>query len=367
MALNESRIHRLLVELQQGGFAHAIFAPGASFYYLSGIRTHLSERLTLLGLNSKEEVVLLLPKLEAEGIADAEKYHDILTYSDQEGPGRALTQFIASLGIQPTHKVAVEPLNLRWFEVQMLNNIGAGVLTSAEEFVMRLRLIKDDAELAALKKAARIVDEALRQSLAFFQVGMTEMEMAAELEHRMRMLGSEGVPFDTIVGAGARGALPHSRPSDYKVRNQDLVVFDYGAMVEGYAADTTRTLAFGDVSEQANHVYEVVKLAQATALDVIRPGVTAEQVDAAARRVIEDAGYGAYFTHRTGHGLGLDVHEFPSIVGGNKLKLVPGMVFTVEPGIYVPDQLGVRIEDDVVVTADGAEILTKFTKELTSI
>ncbi len=336
-------------------------------YYLSGIRAHQSERLTLFGLNLKGEAVLLLPKLEAEGIPDSSHYKTVVTYGDVEGPALALSQFVAELGLHSPQKVAVEPLNLRWFEIQMLTAAGVTSLTSAEELVIRLRLIKDDDELNALKQAANIVDVALQQALPHFQVGMTETELAAELEYQMRKLGSEGAPFGTIVGSGPRGALPHGMPSDRKVQSGDLVVFDYGAMVAGYAADTTRTLAFGELSEKAKAVYHVVQEAQATALQSIKPGVTAEYVDKAARNVIEKAGYGEFFTHRTGHGLGLDVHEFPSIVGGNELELVPGMVFTVEPGIYLPDQFGVRIEDDVVVTETGVEIITKFAKNLVTI
>ena len=363
--MNETRVRRLQVELQQGGFSHAVFAPGASFYYLTGIRAHQSERLTLLGLDREGNAALLLPRLEAESAGDLSGYQAALTYADDEGPGKALEQFVALLGMKGGDHVAAEPLNLRLFEARLLEDAGVRTLRSSAELVMRLRLIKDDAELAAIKKAAAIVDQALQQALSLFKIGMSETELAAELELQMRRLGSEGVPFSTIVGAGERGALPHGMPSGRKVRGGDLVVLDYGAMVDGYAADTTRTLAFGEVDEKARRVYGVVKEAQATALRAIRPGATASQVDEAARGVIAAAGFGDYFTHRTGHGLGLDVHEFPSIVGGNDLLLVPGMVFTVEPGIYLPGELGVRIEDDVVVTADGAETLTSFTKELT--
>ena len=365
--MNASRLQRLLKELETGGFSHAIFAPGASFYYLSGIRTHQSERLTLLGLNATGEAVLLLPRLEAEGISDPSHYKMITSYGDEEGPSHALSQFITALGLKESQKIAVEPLNMRWFEIQALTAAGVTSFIPAEELVMRLRLTKDQGELDALRRAASIVDVALQQALPHFRVGISETELAAELEYQMRKLGSEGTPFGTIVGSGPRGALPHGMPSDRKVQNGDLVVFDYGAMVDGYAADTTRTLAFGELSERSKEVYEVVREAQATAIQSIRPGVTAEYVDKAARNVIEKAGYGEFFTHRTGHGLGLDVHEFPSIVSGNDLTLVPGMVFTVEPGIYLPDQFGVRIEDDVVVTATGVEVITTFTKELMTI
>lgn len=360
------RIEKLVAGLNKYGFSHAVFVPGASFYYFSGLQLFHSERLTLLGVNNDGKIVLLLPILEAEGVTDATGYDQVLTYSDEEGPEQVLRRFADALGGAASFgKVAVERAEIRLLEVDALFRTGMTDLASGDHLVRELRLFKDATELAALQKAADIATAALERLLPALQIGMTEVEIAAELEHRMRRLGSVGTPFSTIVGSGPRGALPHGLPSDRRVQAGDLVVLDYGASYAGYAADITRTIAFGEINEKARHVYETVKRAQAAAVQSIQPGIRVEEVDQVARQVIADAGFGKNFTHRTGHGLGLDVHEFPSIVGGNRQLLVPGMVFTVEPGIYLPDEFGVRIEDDVAVTEQGVNVLTKFSRELT--
>ncbi|MCY0869972.1 MAG: M24 family metallopeptidase, partial [Firmicutes bacterium] len=260
-------------------------------------------------------------------------------------------------------RVGVEPLTFRWFEAQALLAHGYAFV-SIEHVARDLRLIKDADEIRCIERAAAIVDDGLRAAIPLLRAGMTELEVAAELEYQMKRLGSVGTPFGTLVGSGPRGALPHCAPTERVIEAGELVVLDYGASVEGYAADTTRTLAWGEPPAPARQVYELVRQAQAAAVAACAPGKTAHEIDRAAREVITAAGHGQHFTHRTGHGLGLDVHEFPSIVAGNDLALVPGMVFTVEPGVYIPQQLGVRIEDDVVIEANGARALTGFTREL---
>lgn len=188
-----------------------------------------------------------------------------------------------------------------------------------------------------------------------------------EIETALKKRGITHMSFDTTVLTGPKAASPHGKTGQRKIERGDLVLMDLGVIYEGYCSDITRTLAFGEPSEQAKEVYDIVKRAEQVALDAVRPGVTAAELDGIARKTIEDAGYGEYFTHRLGHGLGISVHEFPSIHGGNNMPLEAGMVFTIEPGIYVADQVGVRIEDDLVVTENGYEVLTKYPKELTVI
>lgn len=358
----KERLEKMLQRMLARGLTHMILAPGASFEYVTGKHIHKSERLTLLGMAQDGTVGIIVPLLEEGTYRDHDEW-TLFTFTDEDGYEVARNDFVHFLNLIPSSKIGIEQGQLRLFEANALQEFAQGFVT-ADDLVMSLRLIKDATEIKAIERAANIVDQALQDMLPILKVGMAEVEVAAELEYRMRRLGSAGVPFSTIVCAGERASLPHGDPSWRKICEGELVVLDYGAMVHGYSADTTRTLSFGDPGHEARHVYETVKKAQVTALSIIRPGISAQDVDKAARDVIEDAGFGPYFTHRTGHGLGLDVHEFPSIMKGNDLRLEQGMVFTVEPGIYLPSQMGVRIEDDVVITEDGVRILTQFPKEL---
>lgn len=358
-----NRWMRLFQDLQKNGCTQAILTPGASFAYLTGWATHASERLTMVGCNALGQTALLCPLLEAEGakVAGIANCH---VYSDETGPDDALKAFAQSLGVTEASIVAVEERRMRLFEVKALQVVGFRHFMSCDQAVSSLRVHKEKYEIEAIRRAARMVDEALALALPMLRVGVSELDIAAELEYQMKRLGSEGAPFATIVGAGANGALPHSSPTGKKLASGDLVVLDFGAMSAGYAADTTRTVAVGEPGAEARKVYATVQRAQAAAVARSAPGVPVADIDAAARSIIAEAGYGAYFTHRTGHGLGLDVHEYPDIMAGNDLPLASGMVFTVEPGIYLPGRLGVRIEDDVLVTERGAEILTQFSRDL---
>jgi Xaa-Pro aminopeptidase len=211
-----------------------------------------------------------------------------------------------------------------------------------------------------MRRAAAAADETVRdlRALGADAVGMTETELAAEVADRLEANGGTAVSFEVIAGSGPNGAKPHHTHDDREIRPGDPVVLDFGTRVDGYPSDQTRTLVFdGDPGEKYREVHGVVQEAQQAGVEAVEPGVTAASVDAAAREVIQDAGYGEQFIHRTGHGVGLDVHEEPYIVGGNDRVLEPGMVFSVEPGIYLPDEFGVRIEDLVVVTEDGCERL----------
>ncbi|PZN13494.1 MAG: Xaa-Pro dipeptidase [Bacillota bacterium] len=231
-------------------------------------------------------------------------------------------------------------------------------------WIEELRRIKDPAEIAAIRQAARIADEALLEVLADLRPGVTEREVALQLEFAMRRRGAEGVSFDLIVASGPRSALPHGTASDRVIEAGDFVTIDYGALYGGYASDCTRTVVVGPAGERQRRIYDIVLEAQRRALAAVRPGATGAEVDRAARAVIEEAGYGDHFGHATGHGVGLEVHEGPRLAAnGRDDVLAPGMVVTVEPGIYLPGWGGVRIEDLVVVTENGGEILTRVTKE----
>lgn len=229
--------------------------------------------------------------------------------------------------------------------------------------VEELRRVKDEDELAAIAEASKLADEVWRWTLEQGLAGRREREVARAAEARIRELGGDP-SFPAIVAAGPNGALPHAEPGEREIGRGELVVFDMGAQVDGYCSDGTRTFATGEPGEEAREVYEVVRAAQAAALDAIRAGVKGEDVDNAARKLIDDAGHGEHFGHALGHGVGLEVHEGPRLSQRSEDVLAPGEVVTVEPGVYLPGQLGVRIEDLVVVTEDGLGNLSALPKEL---
>ncbi|MBR1662040.1 MAG: aminopeptidase P family protein [Acidaminococcaceae bacterium] len=230
-----------------------------------------------------------------------------------------------------------------------------------------LRLIKDERELEDLWQAFKIADGAFERLLREIKSGMTEKELAARLEYYMRSLGSEGVSFDTIVASGYRSALPHGAPTDKAIEVGDFVTFDFGALYNGYHSDTTRTIVMGMANSWHREVYTVVQEAQYRGIKAAKPGITGRELDAMIREYIESRGYGKYFTHGLGHGVGLEIHELPNINSRGDTVLEEGMVFSIEPGVYIQGKGGVRIEDTVVLTKEGARSLTGLKKTLTEI
>ena len=231
------------------------------------------------------------------------------------------------------------------------------------EFVVRLRAIKTEAELATMRKAVAITDQAMAHIYTWIQPGMTEKEVAWEIELFMRTHGGDALAFDTIVAAGANGAIPHASPSDYVIQLGDVVVIDVGCKVDGYCADLTRTFSVGEPVDNRYHsVWEIVKQANVAATAGIKAGLTGKAADALAREVIKAAGYGDYFGHSLGHGVGLAIHEYPRLSNAYDEPLEAGSMITIEPGIYLPGAFGIRLEDLAVVTKEGVEVLTDIPK-----
>jgi Xaa-Pro aminopeptidase len=241
----------------------------------------------------------------------------------------------------------------------------AGIeLVPAGGAIETLRAVKDADELEAIRAAARLADDALTDVLGRGLVGRSERDVALDLEFTMRRMGAQAASFPPIVAAGEHGALPHATPRDMPIAAGTLVVVDWGAQLDGYASDCTRTYATGDIDPRDGQVYELVLHAQEAALAAVRPGPTGREVDAVARSIIDAAGHAEHFGHGLGHGVGLDVHEGPRLSKQGETALAAGMVVTVEPGVYVPGAVGVRIEDLVIVTDDGAEVVSSLPKEL---
>jgi Xaa-Pro dipeptidase len=230
-----------------------------------------------------------------------------------------------------------------------------------------LRIKKTPEEIALMTRSAEIADTAFTETIRECKEGMTEHQVTAKIVNELRRLGADSVPSEPIAGSGPNAALPHYRSGDRKLQSGDLMVLDYGCLYRGYNSDITRTMAVGSCDGERKKVYSVVRSAQENAYQAALEGVEAQNVDRVARGIIETAGYGQFFVHRTGHGIGLEIHEEPYIVAGNSMKLEEGMTFSVEPGIYVPGRYGVRIEDIVVIQAGKARRLNKCTRELITI
>ncbi len=272
--------------------------------------------------------------------------------------GRIMTDLqVKSLGYEEAELSVAE---YHGFQKDLPDAEWVGCSKELKEF----RMVKTTEELDALRRAEQIGVDAFLAVLPQIKVGMTENELAAELEYQMRKRGAEGTSFETIAISGKKTSMPHGRPDQKKLEYGDFVTMDFGCRYQGYCSDMTRTIVLGKASEEQKKIYETVRLAQEEGLCAIRAGVTGKEADGAARAVISGAGYGEYFGHSLGHGVGLQIHELPNLSPMSETVLKPGMVVTCEPGIYIPDFGGVRIEDMVCVTEDGCENLTPLSKEL---
>jgi Xaa-Pro aminopeptidase len=240
-------------------------------------------------------------------------------------------------------------------------------LTDAAPIVERARLVKDSDELNRIRAAVALGATLFDRALEVLRAGVKEAEVAGEMEYAARRAGAQEMSFPTIIASGARSALPHGRASDQPIARGGFVVCDFGVILAGYCSDQTRTVWVGSASEEARRAYDAVRESQQAAIDAVRPGVPVGAVDDAARKVLRKAGLGRYFTHSTGHGVGLEIHEAPRVAAGQQEILQPGMVITIEPGVYFPGKWGVRIEDMVAVTAGGCEVLTPTSKDFLAV
>ena len=261
-------------------------------------------------------------------------------------------------------ELGFEETTVSFLEYSVLEEIIDAQLIPISGMIEELREIKDEEEIAIIEKACSIADLAYDHILKMIQPGMTEIEVANQLDFYMRSLGASGVSFETIVASGLRSAMPHGVASKKIIEQGDLITIDFGCYYEGYVSYMTRTFAIGDPGEQLKEIYQIVLEAQLAVLEVAKPGVTCKQLDAVARDYITKHGYGEAFGHSTGHGIGLEIHEGPNVSVRAEKQFVPGNIITDEPGIYLPGIGGVRIEDDLLITSDGNRVLTHSPKEL---
>ncbi len=355
----QSRIESAARAMAAGGFDALLFGPGADLRYLTGYDAPLLERLTLFVLTSEDEAVLILPELERPRAEAQGVTVPIRAWGETEDP---FVTVAGAVGARP-RSVGVSDRLWATFLIRLQATFPDAEFALASRIMSALRLRKDEDEIAALRSAARIADGVAGLLAEEALSGMSERTVARWISDRLLAGGCERVSF-AIVAAGENAASPHHEPTGRPIVNGDVLVCDFGGTVDGYGSDITRTFAVGTVREDIAEIHEIVGQAQDAAYAAAGPGRTAASVDAAARKVITGKGYGSNFTHRTGHGIGLEEHEDPYIVAGNETVLEEGMAFSIEPGIYLPGRLGVRIEDIVVVGSDGAERLNRAPRNL---
>lgn len=360
------RVSQAVAGMTAVGIGALVLTPGTALRYLTGYAAEVSERLTALVLPAAGTPFLLVPELEQVAAAGAPAVRaglDLVTWAETDDPARVVAD---RLSVGPGGAPGVVGVDDAMQARQSLR-LGAA-LPGARQVLAGtvldpLRLVKAPAELDELRAAGAAIDRVHARVGSWLRAGRTEREVAADIS---AAIGEEHVAVEfVIVGSGPNGASPHHSVSDRRIRSGDPVVVDIGGtLASGYQSDCTRTYVVGTPAPEFLDLYEVLQAAQAAAVAAVRPGATTGEVDAAAREPITAAGYGARFTHRTGHGIGLDVHEPPWVVGRSDTVLAPAMAFSVEPGIYLPDRFGARIEDIVLVTHDGVEPVNTRTHDL---
>ncbi|MER5854021.1 aminopeptidase P family protein [Streptomyces sp. NPDC059688] len=356
-----ARMERAARSAADAGLAGLLVAPGPDMVWLTGYTpTAVTERLTVLVLAPGREPVLVVPTLEAPD-AESAVGAAALTLRDWTDGKDPYAVTAALLDDGGRFGISDNTWSLHLLGLQRtLPGTSYAALTDA---LPMLRAVKDAAEVDLLAAAGAAADAAFEEIRKVPFAGRRESEVGHDLAGLLRRFGHSQVDF-TIVGSGPNGANPHHEVGDRVIREGDMVVLDFGGLKDGYGSDTTRTVHVGEPTEEERRVHDVVRAAQEAGFRAVRPGAACQDVDRAARAVITDAGYGEYFIHRTGHGIGVTTHEPPYMIEGEEQPLVPGMCFSVEPGIYLPGRFGVRIEDIVTVTEDGGRRLNDTTREM---
>lgn len=363
----KARRDRIVSYLEKEGIRIGLVTSPTNVAYLTGFACNPHERflaLALGGANRAEK--LFVPLLDATAAEEAAPDLAIVPISDDDDAYALLGEQMPAAG---AGSIGVEKGAVSLAKAERLQAVypGAG-FADLEQAILDMRIAKSADEIVRIRRAVDIVEEVMAHAVSYVRVGMTELALAAEIERKMRELGADRPAFETIVLTGPRSALPHGVPGQHAIRRGDFLLIDIGVQAGGYCSDITRTFVVGEASETQRAIYEAVLAANEAGIAASAAGVPVSAVDAASRETIEQAGFGPLFTHRVGHGFGMDIHEQPSMSGANGMLLAPGMVFTVEPGVYDSVVGGVRIEDDVYIREDGtAGVLTRYPKRMTVI
>ncbi|MCP8938443.1 Xaa-Pro peptidase family protein [Alsobacter sp. SYSU M60028] len=362
--MEDARLSAFATVMQQESLHAVALVPGANFRRVFGKDFHQNERpLVVLALASGQAKAVV-PHLEMASFAKLEFKGEVFPWRDEEGFEAAFQACGSAAGALKT--IGVEGQRMRVFEYLALCRAFPGaVVSDAHKKISQLRVLKTPAEIETLRRAVQVSEAALEATLRQVRVGLTETQVESILLNELFANGAEGLSFAPIVAAGSNSAQPHAKARpDYRIQEGDALLIDFGARVQGYCADLTRTVFVAKVSDEDRVFYDTVARANAAGREAARPGLPAGELDDLVLRVLETSPYRAFTRHKTGHGLGLDVHEEPYIMRGNATALRPGMVFTIEPGLYQLGKVGVRIEDDVVITENGCEVLSSFPRDL---
>jgi len=363
------RLEKLYTAMAASQLNAVAINPGPTLAYLTGLPFHLMERPVVMFFAPGQTPALVLPELETPKLAHLPYPAHAFPYPELPGEWiKAFQKAVASIGLQKA-SIGVEPRALRILEYRFIEQAApAATFPDASVALAALRITKTADEIAKMRRAVIIAQNALKATLPQIKIGMTEREIAAELTIQLLKNGSSPeIPFSPIVSSGPNSANPHAAPSARKLQAGDMLVIDWGAGYEGYISDLTRTFAVGEVDTECQKIHRIVYEANAAGRAAGKPGLACAAVDKATRDVIEKAGYGIYFNHRTGHGIGMEGHEDPYMRGDNQEILAPGMCYTVEPGIYLPERNGVRIEDNMVITENGVESLSDMEREIRTV
>lgn len=350
-----SKIEKITKQLQHEQADAAWITTPLNVFYFTGYRSEPHERLFALLITANGDQTLYCPKMEVEEVKNSPFEGKIIGYLDTENPFEIDPLSFNKLLIESEH------LTLKR-QRELTQNFGVQHYGDIDQTIKELRNIKNESEIENIREAAKLADKCIEIGTEFLKVGVTEREVVNHIENEIKKFGVSEMSFDTMVLFGDHAASPHGTPGERKLVKDEYVLFDLGVIYNHYCSDMTRTVKFGTPSEEAQTIYNIVLEAETNAIEAIRAGVPLQDIDKIARDIISDAGYGDYFPHRLGHGLGLEEHEYQDVSSTNSNLLEAGMVITIEPGIYVPNVAGVRIEDDILVTENGYEILTHYDK-----
>ncbi|KGX85140.1 M24 family metallopeptidase [Pontibacillus litoralis] len=360
----DHRLHKLTDWMKREKVDVVFLNSTENVFYFTQFHTDPHERLMGLFVFQEEEPLFVVPGMEKEQAKAAGWKHEIIGYYDHENPWDMIHTALIKRTVSAS-VVAFEQEVVSYRRSQaFLAMFPEASIRSVDETLNRMRVVKDDKEIAIMKKAAQLADYGVEVGVQTIREGITEMEVLATIEYELKKKGVREMSFSTMVLFGEKSGQPHGNPGERVLQSGDFVLFDLGVVLDGYTSDITRTVLFKEGTDAQKAMYHTVLQAQLAALQASKPGARIGDLDMVARNVITEAGYGELFPHRIGHGLGINVHEYPSMSHLNDELLEEGMTYTIEPGIYDSVIGGVRIEDDVLVTSDGFETLTKYPKEL---
>lgn len=362
MMLQQNKVAQIAQMLQEKDVAALLLGPTSDLEYLSGLHLQDCERFKGYFVLQDGRSFCICPRISTQEFQECmPKEIPVLDWQDKDWFYSTLSGAFEKYGLKG--KTLAVNDGVRAVDAVEIQQREGVTLLNGWHYLDAMRSVKSPEEVAKLKKAGEIADAALEALLPFIRPGRTERDIKRKLLALLEEKGADNTSFTPIVARGENGAMAHYTREDGIVQEQDTVLIDYGCRYQGYCSDTTRTLFVGKPSEEALKLYEIVRHSQETGEKAVRPGVTAESVDIASRKIIEDAGYGEYFNNRVGHGIGMAIHEAPNIMRGNTELLKPGMAFSIEPGIYIPGKIGIRVENIVVVTEDGFTPMSLFPRD----